>query len=104
MRTRPASSLARSCITTVSAPAGITPPVKMRTHWPGADRRRVRLAGERLADARERRLAVRREVGEAHRLAVHRRVVVAGHVDRRDHVLGEHAAERRADVARARSP
>ena len=32
--TRPFSSRARSCMTTVSAPCGITPPVKMRTHWP----------------------------------------------------------------------
>jgi hypothetical protein len=30
-RTRPSRSFARSCITTVSALAGITPPVKMRT-------------------------------------------------------------------------
>ena len=44
----------------------------------------------------ERRLAVRREVGEAHRVAVHRRVVVAGHGERRDDVGGEHAAERAA--------
>ena len=35
IRTRSPSALARSCITTVSAPAGITPPVKMRTHCPG---------------------------------------------------------------------
>ncbi len=27
-------SSARSCMTTVSAPCGITPPVKMRTAWP----------------------------------------------------------------------
>ena len=33
-RTPPSVAVARSCITTVSAPAGITPPVKMRTHSP----------------------------------------------------------------------
>ena len=56
---RPRPRVARSCITTVSAPAGITPPVKMRTHSPAPTRAARRLAGERLADAPQHRLAVR---------------------------------------------
>jgi len=43
----------------------------------------------------ERRIGAQRGAGE--RIAVHRRVVVRGHVDRRDHVLGQHPAERLRD-------
>ncbi len=93
-----ASSLARSCMTTVSAPCGITPPVNMRTHSPGAYRARPRLAGERLADPLQHRLGVGLEISEAHRVAVHRRIVVTGHGDRRNHVGGEHAAERASNM------
>ena len=99
MVTPPATSLARSCITTVSAPSGITPPVKMRTRFARRERAVERLArrtNRRRAAAS--RLAVARQVGEAHGPAVHRGIVVAGHVERRDHVLGEHAAERCAHV------
>ena len=64
----------------------------------GADGDTAGLAGERFADARERGVAIGRKVGEADRVAVHRRVVVAGHGKRRHHVGGEHPAERGADV------
>ncbi len=97
MRTPVASSVARSCITTVSAPAGITAPVKMRTHSPAAQGQGRRLPGEGLACAPQHGLAARREIGEAQRVAVHRRVVVAGHVEGRDHVGGEDPAQRGPD-------
>ena len=61
-----------------------------------ADRAGEGLAGERAADLGQRRLGVRFQVRAAQRPAVHRRVVVRGHVDRRHDVLGEHAAERAA--------
>jgi len=39
----------------------------------------------------ERRVGAQRGAGEC--ITIHRRVVVRRHVDRRDHVLGQHAAE-----------
>ena len=62
----------------------------------GADHAGEGAAGQGGADHRERALAGAGEVGRAHGVAVHRGVVVRGHVARRDHVLGEHAAERGA--------
>ena len=58
----------------------------------------VRPAGERGPDDAQRDVGVRLQVGVAHRVAVHPGVVVRGHIDRRDDVLGEDAAERVADV------
>ena len=57
-----------------------------------------RLAGERLTDPPQRRRTLVREVGKANRPSIHRRVVVAGHVERRRDVGGEHAVECRANV------
>ena len=62
----------------------------------GADHAGEGAAGEGGADHRERAFTLGAEVGGAHGVAVHRGVVVRGHVARRDHVLGEHAAERGA--------
>ena len=95
--TPPAVSCARSCMTTVSAPRGMTPPVKMRTACP-ASTAHERLPCERITDARELRVAVAFQVGKAERPAVHRRVVVPRHVDRRHDVSGEDPAERLPDV------
>ncbi len=80
-------------MTTVSAPVGMTPPVKMRTHSPAPIAPGQRLAGKRLADALEDGFRVRRQVGESHRVAVHRRVVVAGDGERRNDVGGKDAAQ-----------
>ena len=91
--------VARSCITTVSAPCGITRAGEDAHRFAGAERRR-RTACPRTT-RRSRRSVVSRvgiEIGEAHRPAVHRRVVVARHVERRFDVGGQHAIERRADV------
>jgi hypothetical protein len=65
---------------------------------PGPDGRRRRFSGEGFADADEHGLPAGGEVGEAHGVAVHRRVVVAWHVDRRDDVLREDAVERLPQV------
>ena len=62
------------------------------------DRARPRLARERLADPVEHGVGIRLQVGKAQRVAVHRRIVVARHRDRRHHVLRQHAAERAADM------
>ena len=62
---------------------------------PGAYAAAEGLPGERGADLLEDRVAGA-EVRKAHRVAVHRGVVVARHVDRGHDVLGEHAAERLA--------
>src|SRR5208283_4177363 len=55
-------------------------------------------AGERLADPPQDGLASWVEVGEAHRVAIHGRVVVAGHGQRRDDLLGEDPTEGVAHV------
>ena len=54
----------------------------------------ARLARERFADAQQRGLAAGREIGEADRIAVHRRIVVTGHRQRRHDVARQDAAER----------
>jgi hypothetical protein len=98
IRTRPPSSLARSCITTVSAPSGMTPPVKMRAHCPAPMVTPLGLPAKGRPYSLESRLALRRKIGEAHRIAVHRRAVVAGHIERRDDIDGEDPAKRRAQM------
>src|SRR5581483_283991 len=64
----------------------------------GADAHVRWLARKTLADALQHRFAIAREIGKAHRVPVHGGIVVARHVDRRDHVGGEHAIERMANV------
>ena len=64
----------------------------------GADRSDPGFAGKRFSNASEHRFAVLLEIGEAHRIAIHRRVVVPWHGDRRNHVGGEHPAKRLADM------
>ncbi|CAM2158131.1 hypothetical protein PT2222_40130 [Paraburkholderia tropica] len=57
----------------------------------------VGMPRERLAGDRQRERAVLcglRERRAVERVTVHRRVVVRGHVDRRDHIDGQHARER----------
>ena len=100
--TRPSRSSARSCITTVSAPAGMTPPVKMRTAWPGPIAPACGCPANDSPTRVKRRSRRRRQVGEAHGPAVHRRVVVPRHVDRRDDVGGEGAPERLRGCAPSR--
>ena len=59
-----------------------------------ARRRRVPAQGLPANDSPtriERRLALRIEVGEAHRIPVHRGIVVPRHGERRDHGHGQHA-------------
>jgi hypothetical protein len=70
------------------------PPVKMRTH---SFHRAGPLCRQRLADPHN-TVSASGEIGEANRVAVHRRIVVAGHGDRRDHVGGEHAAKRASNM------
>ena len=60
-----------SWMTTASAPSGTTPPVKMRTAWPGADRPGKRASRGRFADDGKLRSGMR--IAYAHRIAVHRR-------------------------------
>src|SRR6202163_4135017 len=61
-------------------------------------RARPWLARERLTDAPEQRISVLPQILEAHGVAVHRRIVVARHRDRRHHVFRQHASERAADM------
>jgi len=46
----------------------------------------------------ERGLPVALEIGKTHGIAVHRGIVVRGNVERRNHILCQHAAERGTDV------
>ena len=95
---RPRLRSSRSCMTTVSAPCGMTPPVKMRTHSRGPIEPDHGLPAN---DSPTRFSTVSRvgaQIGEAHRVAVHGRVVVARHGERRDDVFRQHAAERAAHV------
>ena len=91
---RLAARRARSCITTVSAPSGTTPPVMMRTHWPGATR-----PGERAGPRRTRRPPSSVVSPSASRSAPRiaqpsmAELRCDGHVHRREDVLGEHAAQ-----------
>ena len=94
---RSPSARVNSCGTTVSRPAGITAPVMMRTHWPGATLPVELRACEAGAGHRQHGVAAGGEFATAQGVAVHRRVVVRGHGDGRDHVAGQHAAERAAD-------
>ena len=82
-----------SWMTTVSAPSGMTPPVKMRAASPAPTRPVERMAGRDLADHLERRRRAG-DVGGAHRIAVHggdggRRLGA-----QRGEIVGEHAAMR----------
>ena len=93
MMTLSPSRLVISWITTVSAPAGTTPPVKMRAASPGSDLAVEGMAGGDLADHRQRRRRLR-DIGGAHGIAVHggdggRRLRA-----QRRQILGQHAAER----------
>jgi len=58
------------------------------------DRTLESASGEGRADVLQASLALGRQVGTSHRPAVHCRVVVGRHVDRRNHVPGEYATER----------
>ena len=64
----------------------------------GLHRALERRAGKGAAGNLERNLTVALEIGEARRVAVHRRVVVRGDIKWRDDVLGQHAPERNTDV------
>ena len=73
----------------MSVPAGIFPPVMMRTHCPGLDGPVEEHTRVGRPDKLQGHLAVRTEVRYAHRVAVHGGVVVSRDHHRRDHVLGE---------------
>ena len=69
----------------------------------GAERRRLPAGGDAVGD-RKPRLAVRVEVGVAHRVAVDRRIVERRQAQRRDHVGGEHPARSHGRAEPPRSP
>ena len=98
-----ASSTSSVCsiITTASAPRGTTPPVAIVVAVPGATVERRRMAADDdLAVEREpprRGVARARGVGGAQREAVDIGAIERRHVDRRRHVMREHAAERRRE-------
>ena len=92
MRTRPSPARLRvsSCITIASAPAGTGAPVKMRAAVPGCSGCAAAAGGNALADRQ--RHAFVGDLGAAHRIAVHRAVVLRRHLQGRDQVLRQHAA------------
>ena len=102
-RTPPSISVARSCMTTVSAPAGITPPVKMRTASPGPMAPPYGLPAND-SPTRFNSVSLGGQVRETHGPAVHRRIVVAGNGDRRHDVLREDSIRAQRGRARAPSP
>ena len=93
-----------SCMNTVSRPAGIGAPVKMRTAPRAGTRTLERGAGRDPPDDRQHGLAARGEVGEAHRVAVDGGVVEGRQVERRGDVLGQHAPVGLDRAARPRRP
>ena len=92
-------ALTCSCMTIVSAPGGTTPPVMMRTACPAASV--PRYGAPAKASCRRPSSVTSPSLFKsaiAHRVAVHRGVVVRGYVERRDDVLGEHPPQRSAHV------
>ena len=84
-----------SCMNTVSAPAGIGAPVKMRIASPAPQRARGGAAGGHALDDREpRSRASTVEIGVAHGVAVDRRIVERRQIDRCDDVARDHAPAR----------
>ena len=79
---------------TVSAPAGIGAPVKMRIASPATERTGRGASGGDAVDDREPRVARGGEIGMAHGIAVDRRIVERRQVDRRDDIARDHAAAR----------
>ena len=79
-----------------SAPAGTGAPVKIRAASPRRDRRTDLAGSDPLGDP-QRHLTLVGDVGGPHRVAVHRAVRVARHVDRRHHVRRDDPAERILD-------
>ena len=99
----PVSSTSSVCsiITTASAPRGTTPPVAMVVAVPGVtvERRRMAAHDDFAIEREPARRGVGRagEIGGAQRKAVDIGAVERRHVDRRQHVVRQHAAERRGD-------
>jgi hypothetical protein len=54
------------------------------------------LTGQRCPGDAQAGLATARQVGMTQRVTVHRRIVVRRHIDRRDHVTGQHTPQRAA--------
>ena len=69
---------------TVSAPAGIGAPVKMRIASPGVDRQLAARAGGQPPADREPGLGIGREIAVPHRIAIDRGIVERRQIDRRD--------------------
>ena len=79
---------------TVSAPAGIAAPVKMRMASPGfSDRFRAR-AGHETAGHRKRGVAVRPKIRVPHGITIDGRIVERRQIDRSFHIVGNDAAAR----------
>ena len=91
------SARTSSCMNTVSAPAGIGAPVKMRMAWPAPIGFAVGAAGGQPSADREPGLGFGREIAVPHRIAIDGRIVERRQIDRRDDVAGEHAPARRRE-------
>ena len=89
----PGAALAFSWITTASAPAGITAPGHDAHALAGPHRAGEGPAGPGGSEHAEHRRAVTANVGGAHRVSVHGRVVVRGDVGGGVDRCGEHPAE-----------
>ena len=79
---------------TVSAPLGMAAPVKIRIASPGLSVDFGARAGGQPPGDHELGVAIGREIGVAHGVAVDRRIIERRQIDRRLHVEGEHAAAR----------
>ena len=91
------STRTSSCMNTVSAPAGIGAPVKMRIASPAASARAAARPAVRRPTIGKPGLALGVEIGVAHRVAVDRGIVERRQVERRDHVARQHPAARRGE-------
>ena len=83
---------------TVSQPDGMTPPVMMRTACPGAAAPWNGLPAKDVPTTFSVVSPVEARSAKRNCITVHRRVVVGGHVHGGADVLGQHAAERCANI------
>ena len=87
--TAPSSTRVTSCTTTVSAPAGSTAPVMMRTACPLPTEPEKEFPAKAVPTTFRPCFARRGQAVEVHRVTVHRRIVVRRHVVRGDDVGGQ---------------
>ena len=102
--TWPASLRTSSCMNTVSKPGGMGAPVKMRTAVPAGRRLDRRGAGGDPPDDRQRGLAARLQIGEAHRVSVDGGLSNGREVEGRGDILRQHAAVRVEERHASRVP